>query len=618
MSLLITSNTAQTSNYGALSGGINRPFSFQNHLSSTIKIPKNSEIAVQSVKINREGNISTNRLNNQFYIYFGQELTGELNIEDTTNHPALTWLRGDTQGNDVIGNYNTDEFAEAVQDSMRRALYYPQLQPSSVNTSSAQVSVQRNGSNLDFEGYNISLYSASSGDNACRLPATWISVNENDFVGSRFTKTESSGSVRITHNASDGVRSEAIGTNYPLSLLNGSCIFEVDFNSFGWEVGLVRSLRTTREDPTRLFADDNLAYPTYFFGGGAEPFFDWSAKAVFDASDSKIKLRLYHAVWNNSRQKLEKREFVYGTALDITAEKIDNVVFKPMGERMHISVVNQSGVSTTLATGSTGAKATDMKPVSLVTSCLFPKISQIEKNKFVKLINYQGVDITNWKYGSEDSTKTFEDPNRQTIQDFWATQVNLNKVYLCKNIESRYMFDYDDGQAYTQKGLAGSGNWVGATDGYLPVYIFTESQKYTPSRYAGISGLLGFKNNGVVTGETQFGSNRRRIVISPEIPKFLSTNSMFVRINDLAVKSFNLSKGSISKIVYHMPRFDNTGNEVGGLFFEPAERVYLDINNPDDLYINNMQVDIVNSDETLATNLTGKTIVIFHIRQKKD
>ena len=85
----------------------------------------------------------------------------------------------------------------------------------------------------------------------------------------------------------------------------------------------------------------------------------------------------------------------------------------------------------------------------------------------------------------------------------------------------------------------------------------------------------------------------------------------------MTFNSVNFSKSSLSKILYHLPRFDNSGAEVGGLFFEPSERVYLKLNNIDDLFINDIEVDIVNSDETLATNLTGKTIVCFHIRDAK-
>jgi hypothetical protein len=65
-----------------------------------------------------------------------------------------------------------------------------------------------------------------------------------------------------------------------------------------------------------------------------------------------------------------------------------------------------------------------------------------------------------------------------------------------------------------------------------------------------------------------------------------------------------------------MPRFENSGSEFGGLFFAPAERVYLDLQNPNEILINSLNIDIVNSDETLATNITGKTVCCLHIKQK--
>tara|TARA_Y100000361_G_C11103186_1_gene313151 strand:- start:691 stop:936 length:246 start_codon:yes stop_codon:yes gene_type:complete len=75
-------------------------------------------------------------------------------------------------------------------------------------------------------------------------------------------------------------------------------------------------------------------------------------------------------------------------------------------------------------------------------------------------------------------------------------------------------------------------------------------------------------------------------------------------------------------IMYHLPRFDSSGNSVGqGLFYEPHERIYLKLNNSENLTINDWWIDIVNEDETLAKTLTGKTIVTFHIRsphEKKD
>ena len=81
--------------------------------------------------------------------------------------------------------------------------------------------------------------------------------------------------------------------------------------------------------------------------------------------------------------------------------------------------------------------------------------------------------------------------------------------------------------------------------------------------------------------------------------------------------SVNLSKGANSKILYHVPAFSNNGARLGALFFEPNERVYLKLGNTEDLYLSTVEIDIVYSDETLATDLQGKTTVCLHIQDHK-
>mgnify|MGYP003127992260 CR=1 FL=1 len=70
MSYLITSNIPDQFAQPKLTG-INKPFSYFNNLQNTHKIPPNSEVAVQSVKINKDGLISVNRSNNKFFLYYG-------------------------------------------------------------------------------------------------------------------------------------------------------------------------------------------------------------------------------------------------------------------------------------------------------------------------------------------------------------------------------------------------------------------------------------------------------------------------------------------------------------------------------------------------------------------
>ena len=57
---------------------------------------------------------------------------------------------------------------------------------------------------------------------------------------------------------------------------------------------------------------------------------------------------------------------------------------------------------------------------------------------------------------------------------------------------------------------------------------------------------------------------------------------------------------------------------LGALFFQPPERMYLKLNNPNEIYLNDIDVEFVYSDERLCTSLVGKTIVCFHIRKSKE
>lgn len=55
----------------------------------------------------------------------------------------------------------------------------------------------------------------------------------------------------------------------------------------------------------------------------------------------------------------------------------------------------------------------------------------------------------------------------------------------------------------------------------------------------------------------------------------------------------------------------------GGLYFEPHERVYIKLNNPTELVMNQIDVDIVYDNEQLCTAISGKTICVFHIKDSK-
>ena len=65
-----------------------------------------------------------------------------------------------------------------------------------------------------------------------------------------------------------------------------------------------------------------------------------------------------------------------------------------------------------------------------------------------------------------------------------------------------------------------------------------------------------------------------------------------------------------------MPRFDNAGNETGSLYYQPNFPLYIDLDNPNEILVNQFDLDIVYDNEQLCTGITGKTVICLHIKQK--
>tara|TARA_R110000803_G_scaffold17901_4_gene48123 strand:+ start:135 stop:1106 length:972 start_codon:yes stop_codon:yes gene_type:complete len=127
--------------------------------------------------------------------------------------------------------------------------------------------------------------------------------------------------------------------------------------------------------------------------------------------------------------------------------------------------------------------------------------------------------------------------------------------------------------------------------------------------------LYGFRN--FPSSEKGTGTDLITNIQSASIPtENGNTMSLFVRLNNFTQQSMNARMGTISNIVAHLPRFDTAGNDNGPLYFEPSERTYLDLNNPNEMVINDFDVDFVYENERQARNLVGKTVVMFHIRKK--
>ena len=148
MSLIICSS--QQDRYNEEEQGNAKPASFSNYLGNAMMIPSHSEVAVQSVKINRQGQITiTEGINDFGYIWFGGDYDTTLgdNKLSILNDYALSLLPFKFKE----GDYTVDSFATmAVRVLKEACAYHPDLECDGV--------VPRfNATTFVFEGFDWKL-----------------------------------------------------------------------------------------------------------------------------------------------------------------------------------------------------------------------------------------------------------------------------------------------------------------------------------------------------------------------------------------------------------------------------------------------------------------------------
>ena len=99
-------------------------------------------------------------------------------------------------------------------------------------------------------------------------------------------------------------------------------------------------------------------------------------------------------------------------------------------------------------------------------------------------------------------------------------------------------------------------------------------------------------------------------------PSLSSQQSTFIRVPTLTHETYNFATGNPSKILFQIPRFDNSGAETGALYFQNNDKSFVDLKNAYPLKLTDLDVHLVRKDETFAKDLTGSTEVVFVIREK--
>ena len=322
------------------------------------------------------------------------------------------------------------------------------------------------------------------------------------------------------------------------------------------------------------------------------------------------------------------------TNASLEAKYWDRVIFEVSGQNITVKLGQTGkGATTTLVDTSITAFGNRVKPIGITCNRLFPKIA-IENNDDTTpgtawLTTYNGhspISYYDNNYWGMNGANNSDEPENGTWSDVHQ-KIDMSSRYADgTDVDGDLVTTYI-GEIASHHGIANKWSIIMATywrdgDWSSAFNYFTapEQERELYENADNIRRILGF---GSVTTETNNASlsTHGDIVEFNEratTPSFVGSGSMFVRLKNHALNSYNGNKGSISSIIYSCPRFDAQGNTNGLLFYEPhSERVYVKFNNASDFILNSLAIDIVDVNEKPIQNLMGNTLVTLHIRKSR-
>jgi len=612
MSLVITSNQ-DTDVRNATDQSIYSAYSYRNELPSTYKIPRDSQVCLQSAKVNVDGRAQLSAKNTIYYEWFGVELDqSDLDAIDlTTSYP----IKQEFGEKGKILELTPEEVAVQVQNK------HIEFHPNRKGFFECNASEDADG---NFVGYDfVSKQNISDGYTTTGRPTEFTKFYS-DSTESRFSYS----SFTFSRNASLGeaeVPCVGIGLQKPLSLANGS--FTVDFsnaNASGapWGVGLSRytpnhertgyfpeyfdvSFDVDESNSMVLTTDDKL----YFEDIG-----------VHRNSDGELVIRQavplatgemgYREVkyYNNTSSDLADPD----TRYDLTTNTggYEWIRFVCAGEKISI-YIGHSGATDLVTEFTAGQdKETYPKPICQTMWCMHPVLSVSDNGSTVisnslTIDQYSGLPISGYDPTAPEKGGWYE--NFAVLKD----QAGLAQ---CFEVDFRSINDIDDPTEYTPKEL----NASGAID-YKPAMIVSPNKVYAPTQLASTADIFGFGRNSVVNdGTTALADSLYSLTFSSSVvPNLASTSqSIFIRLRNFGQQVLNARAKTKSTIIAQLPTADEDIAGVGKLFYEPNRDVWLDLNNSEELVVSDFNIDLIYVNEQYAKVLEGQTIVVLYFRPK--
>ncbi len=567
-------------------------FSFNNHLKQPLRIPPNSEVAVQSLKIVKEGSITLTPAT-KWYQYYGEKLSDTTPQSETTSAPIPVSF-GITDNKSV----RTSELAAELKDAVNKGVANPE-------TFGFNEVSQIEDSEGDFGGFRFNFKSRSSGSGVDVKPAKWV----NSYDEADGYLVYNSGAQTLTGGKQNSPYNVAIGTDNPIALNQGEYIVDLsNANATNWAVGLTRSRATGKNPDYFNPADSQIFQTTNIFCDFLVGAFQTSG-----AGGTQRKIRVFQAVYDTTSGEFDEDKPISMREVDYTngsgsfsalydwssnSDSYNKVKISIENENVKVELHNDASGYDVLVSPDSPEKANKFKPVADTCRALYP-LAYVQKNtKSLAIEKFSGRAV-GMTYG---------------VSDWWG--------YLSANdLDNKYGLEVDT-RIYNDMGKPSDKHtYVGLDKGFLNyqfvMIVDTDpDDRYKDTQDARASSILGFSGKSVIDTYDATNSSGGGYFDSTSIPTLKSSSSIFVRLNNFNITTYNANVSAFSNIIYSAPRFSTgTDKNVGSLFFECPERTYVALNNTSEIVVNNFNIDLVNENETLAKDLSGKSVCILHFRK---
>ena len=680
MSLIFTSNTQDDYRDSDKTGrllsgriGIERPSDYHNHLTSPLEVKPNSQIAVQSVKISRQ-QINEITEGQHLLYYFGKPLGTTLSFGDTTSRPTLISLPRGTYDTDELAielqrQLNSACVSPAVKGNFSVTEYL-----SGTAFAGYTISASQSGANFTNRASTISTGLA---DITHAIGTTPTSDNFT-LTGGVFTRTGGGGT--ILDELCCGIATDyplAISSSGTFMVdLRGASISDGEGgkHNSSWAIGLTRPTLQLNNDNTKYKNFGNAPKSWINQKATLPHFYDYVV--VLDAGDvgEGGELHIYQSSYEQDDDgdvvpdsfRLHEIQYYGGagqvgsiiTNASLNASTGGGVYqrlkFQIEGDEVKVFLKQGhtgAGTEVALIDSSANANASRVfKPINEYTNALYPKLCLAEGSLTITDFNTFSISSDTYKYptltganASNMSGGTYDggsSPYGNFVgydtmmsqglatphavvnqQPLWSKR---NGVFIKPPDTDGYgqLLPTDPASTIT---LSYEGTNASSGVNFAHTLVLQDTTPSDPlsievgnynSEMCNIGRLIGFQGVSVLDQTDGTTTDFNKVAWTSTAIPDIKVNSAFVRLQNLNHRTYNSCKNSISKILYHIPRFTNDGRQFGDLFFEVGEKTYVDLNNTETFTLNQLQVQIVDKNERVVDDLVGDTIVVFHIKQK--